>query len=163
MKDIQHIAKKILTREQLIKKTAGWKTENRKIVFTNGCFDILHRGHLEILSSAASFGDILVVGLNADTSVKRLKGDHRPVNDEDFRCIMMASLAIVDAVSLFEEDTPLELIQAIIPDVLVKGGDYTIDQVVGADEVIQHGGEVKIVPLVKGYSTSALIETIRRL
>jgi D-beta-D-heptose 7-phosphate kinase/D-beta-D-heptose 1-phosphate adenosyltransferase len=89
--------------------------------------------------------------------------EHRPVNDEEFRCTMMASLAIVDAVSLFEEDTPLELIRALDPDILVKGGDYTIDQVVGATDVIQHGGEVKIVPLVKGYSTSALIEAIRRL
>ena len=163
MKDIQLINKKNLSRDQLTLQSAIWKAEGKKVVFTNGCFDILHRGHLEILSTAATFGDILVVGMNADASVKRLKGEQRPVNDEEFRCHMMASLAIVDAVCLFHEDTPLELIKSFKPDVLVKGGDYTLSQIVGAEEVIQYGGEVKIVPLVKGYSTSALISAIQRL
>jgi rfaE bifunctional protein nucleotidyltransferase chain/domain len=163
MKDVQSINKKILSREQLVTLSGSWRAEGKKMVFTNGCFDILHRGHLEILSTSASYGDILVVGMNSDDSVKRLKGPHRPVNDEDFRCRMMAFLAIVDAVCLFDEDTPLQLIQAISPDILVKGGDYNLSQIVGAEYVIEHGGEVKIVPLVKGYSTSALIEAIQRL
>lgn len=163
MKDLQLTNKKIFRRDQLSAQSKEWKKEGMKIVFTNGCFDILHRGHLEILNTAASFGDILVVGMNSDASVKRLKGEQRPVNDEEFRCRIMASLAIVDAVCLFDEDTPLELIRAIIPDVLVKGGDYSLSQIVGADDVIRSGGEVKIVPLVKGYSTSALIEAIQRL
>jgi D-glycero-beta-D-manno-heptose 1-phosphate adenylyltransferase len=163
MKDVQSINRKILSREQLMTLSVGWRANGKKMVFTNGCFDILHQGHLEILSTAASYGDILVVGMNSDASVKRLKGEHRPVNDEQFRCRMMAFLAIVDAVCLFTEDTPLELIQAIHPDILVKGGDYTLNQIVGAADVMEHGGEVKIVPLVRGYSTSALIETIQRL
>ena len=163
MKDIHPYTEKIFLRDRLSSQSEAWKKEGRKIVFTNGCFDILHRGHLEILDTAASFGDILVVGMNSDASVKRLKGDQRPVNDEDFRSRIMASLAIVDAVCLFNEDTPLELIRAIKPDVLVKGGDYSISQIVGADDVIRNGGEVRIVPLVKGYSTSALIEAIQRL
>ncbi len=163
MKNIQHIQDKIMTREQLVHTAGLWRQEGLTMVFTNGCFDILHRGHLEILSTAASFGDKLVVGMNSDASVKRLKGDHRPVNDEDFRCRMMAFLSIVDAVCLFPEDTPLELVKAIQPGILVKGGDYTLSQIVGAEEVMANGGEVKIVPLVKGYSTSALIEAIQRL
>jgi D-glycero-beta-D-manno-heptose 1-phosphate adenylyltransferase len=163
MKDIRLIDKKIMNRGELSEASLTWKANGKKMVFTNGCFDILHKGHLEILSTAASYGDILVVGMNSDASVKRLKGEHRPVNDEDFRCRMMASLAIVDAVCLFEEDTPLQLIQAINPDVLVKGGDYTLEQIVGANDVLEHGGEVKIVPLVRGYSTSALIKAIQRL
>ena len=140
-----------------------WRSQGLRIVFTNGCFDILHRGHLQLLKESAGFGDILVVGLNTDGSVRKLKGDQRPVNDEDFRCLMMASLELVDAVTLFDEETPLELIRALQPDVLVKGGDYTADQVVGAEEVMRSGGEVRIVPLVRGYSTTALIEAIHRL
>jgi D-beta-D-heptose 7-phosphate kinase/D-beta-D-heptose 1-phosphate adenosyltransferase len=163
MKDLQLTNKKIFRKDQLSAQTAEWKKKGMKIVFTNGCFDILHRGHLEILNTAASFGDILVVGMNSDASVKRLKGENRPVNDEEFRCQIMASLAIVDAVCLFDEDTPLELILTIMPDVMVKGGDYSLSQIIGADDVIRNGGEVKIVPLVKGYSTSALIEAIQRL
>lgn len=163
MKSLPPNAEKIFTISQLLMKTAEWKAQGKKLVFTNGCFDILHRGHLEILNTSAGFGDILVVGMNSDDSVKRLKGDHRPINDEGFRSQMMASLNMVDAVCLFTEDTPLQLIQLLHPDVLVKGGDYTLSQVIGADDIIQHGGEVKIVPLVKGYSTSALIEAIQRL
>lgn len=163
MKNLQHINSKILSAEQLVEQSNDWKEQGKKIVFTNGCFDILHKGHLEILTTSAGFGDILVVGMNTDASVKRLKGEHRPVNDEGFRSWMMASLEIVDAVCLFDEDTPLGLLQKLLPDILVKGGDYKLSQIVGAEEVIQHGGEVKIVPLVKGYSTSALIQAIRQL
>lgn len=135
----------------------------KKIVFTNGCFDILHKGHLEILSQAASFGDILVVGVNADSSVKKLKGEERPINDESFRSAMLASMLIIDGVTIFEEETPLELIKEIEPDVLVKGGDYTVSQIIGAEEVIKNGGEIKVVPFVKGYSTTSIIQKIQTL
>jgi rfaE bifunctional protein nucleotidyltransferase chain/domain len=154
---------KILNRDALAQLAKQWHAEGKKIVFTNGCFDILHRGHLEVLTTSSGFGDVLVVGLNTDASVKRLKGPERPVNDQDFRSWMMASLEMVDAVTLFDEPTPLALIEALQPDVIVKGGDYTPDQVVGATEVLARGGEVKIVPIVKGYSTTLLIEAIRKL
>ena len=159
----QDIQNKILTRETLATLAQNWHAEGRKIVFTNGCFDILHRGHLEVLTASAGYGDVLVVGLNTDASVKRLKGPERPVNDEGFRSWMMASLELVDAVVLFDEPTPKTLIDILQPDVIVKGGDYTPDQVVGADAVLARGGEVKIVPIVKGYSTTSLIEAIRKL
>jgi rfaE bifunctional protein nucleotidyltransferase chain/domain len=153
----------ILTKDQLVDQSKKWKETGKKVVFTNGCFDILHRGHLQILTTSASFGDVLVVGINTDASVKRLKGPLRPVNDEAFRSIMLASLRYVDAVVLFDEPTPLSLIEDIMPDVLVKGGDYTVNQIVGAEEVLQNGGKVEIVPIVKGYSTTKLIESIQNL
>lgn len=152
-----------MSREELSKQVQRWKFLGKKIVFTNGCFDILHKGHLELLAKAAELGHVLIVGINADDSVRRLKGDERPVNDESFRAFMMASLTIVDAVSIFPEDTPLELIQTILPDYLVKGGDYDPSTVVGAEEVMKNGGEVVIIPLVTGYSTSNLIQKIREL
>lgn len=157
------IKNKILSPDEIKHQAKRWKLLNRKVVFTNGCFDILHQGHITILSQAAESGDVLIVGVNSDASVKRLKGDDRPVNDESFRALMLASLTIVDAVVLFEEDTPLYLINLTEPDVLLKGGDYTIDQIVGAEEVIKNGGEVKIVPFVNGYSTTALIKKIQQL
>ncbi|MBN8860949.1 MAG: D-glycero-beta-D-manno-heptose 1-phosphate adenylyltransferase [Sphingobacteriales bacterium] len=163
MKYPQLIQHKILDSNQLKHQVRRWKLLGKKIVFTNGCFDILHKGHMEILSRAAASGDMLVVGVNSDQSVKHLKGEGRPVNDESFRALMLASLTIVDAVVVFDDPTPLQQIQNIEPDVLLKGGDYTLDQIVGAEEVIKNGGEVKIVPLVKGYSTTALIEKIQQL
>lgn len=163
MKYPQLIQHKILDSDQLKHQVRRWKLLGKKIVFTNGCFDILHKGHMEILSQAAASGDMLIVGVNSDQSVKHLKGEGRPVNDESFRALMLASLTIVDAVIIFDDPTPLRLIQQIEPDVLLKGGDYTLDQIVGAEEVIKAGGEVKIVPLVKGYSTTALIEKIQQL
>lgn len=163
MKQLSAVAEKIKNRNDLCTLAQQWRKEGKRIVFTNGCFDILHRGHLQILGEAAMSGDKLVVGLNTDASVKRLKGEQRPVNDESFRALMMASLQLVDAVTLFDEDTPLELIRALEPDVIVKGGDYKTENVVGAKEVMQRGGEVKIVPFVQGYSTTALIETIQKL
>ncbi len=163
MKQTERIRHKIFNRPALAAQCAEWKAQGRKIVFTNGCFDILHKGHLEILTRSAESGDILVVALNTDASVKKLKGDLRPVNNEDFRTWMMASLEIVDAVTLFNEETPAELIETITPDIIVKGGDYTVDQVVGAKHVLSHGGEVKIVPIVKGYSTTGIIDAIQKL
>jgi rfaE bifunctional protein nucleotidyltransferase chain/domain len=163
MQHTEQIRSKIFERPALAAQCSEWKKQGQKVVFTNGCFDILHKGHLEILTRSAELGDILVVALNTDASVKKLKGDMRPVNNEAFRLWMMASLQIVDAVILFDEQTPAELIEAITPDIIVKGGDYTVDQVVGAQHVISHGGEVKIIPIVKGYSTTEIIAAIQKL
>lgn len=128
-----------------------------RVVFTNGCFDILHRGHVEYLSKAADKGDVLVVGLNTDASVKRLKGEGRPVNNEEARAMVLASLSFVDAVVLFDEDTPYELIKAVRPDVLVKGADYKKEEIVGYDIVTSYGGTVETIPLVEGYSSTKII------
>ena len=134
----------------------------KNIVFTNGVFDIIHPGHIFSLSQAAKEGDFLIVGINSDESVKRLKGNKRPIIPQDSRALILASLVIVDAVIIFEEDTPLELINAIKPDVLVKGGDYTIDQIAGAKEVIANGGRVVINPIIEGFSTSSILEKVKQ-
>ena len=136
--------------------------ENKKIVFTNGCFDIIHSGHCFYLTEAKKLGDILIVGLNTDASVKRLKGETRPVNNEDDRAMVLSCLKPVDYVVLFDEDTPFNLIRNIIPNVLVKGGDYTIENIVGADIVLENGGEVKVIPFVEGKSTTKIIEKISK-
>lgn len=158
-KDLVH--DKITDRESLVRICAGWKVKGHKIVFTNGCFDILHQGHISLLLDAAELGHKLVLGVNADASVKRLKGENRPVNNETSRSLLLAAQLYVDAVCIFEEDTPMELIRAIKPDVIVKGGDYTPETVVGADFVQSYGGEVAIVPLVAGFSTTKLIEDLK--
>ncbi len=161
MKQVSTILNKIYTMDTLQAELQRWRLKNKKIVFTNGVFDIVHQGHIASLSEAASFGDILIVGVNADASVKRLKGESRPVNDENSRALLLAALVMTDAVIIFEEDTPYNLITAIMPDVLVKGGDYTIEQIVGAKEVIANGGEVKIVPILEGFSTTGIIERMK--
>jgi len=150
-------------REHLLRECNVWRATGRKIVFTNGCFDILHHGHLDLLAKAAELGNVLIVGVNTDSSVQRLKGKDRPVTSEQDRLFQLASLLCVDAVSLFDEDTPEALIKLIRPDVLVKGGDYTIDRIVGADVVQSYGGSVEIIPFVKGYSTTSIIERIKGL
>ena len=155
-------SEKIYTLAGITQKTSQWKKEGKKLVFTNGVFDLLHKGHIFSLSQAAKQGDILIIGLNSDSSVKRLKGDSRPINDQDARALLLSSLIMVDAVVIFEEDTPLKLITSILPDVLVKGGDYTIDQVAGAKEVIANGGKVVINPLLDGFSTTAIINAISK-
>lgn len=152
---------KILDRESLAREMA--ERGGRRVVFTNGCFDILHPGHVRYLFEARALGDILVVGLNTDASVKRLKGAGRPVNAEDSRAIVLAGMGCVDRVTLFDEDTPLELVRAIRPDVLVKGGDYRADDVVGAREVRDSGGSVVILPFHQGHSTTSVIERMRRI
>jgi len=154
---------KIFKLGDLLKIIARWRFLGKSISFTNGCFDILHHGHIASLSHAASEGDILIVGLNSDASTKRLKGNERPVNNENSRALLLASLAIVDAVVIFEEDTPLNLLKAILPDVMVKGGDYRIDQIEGAKEVIANGGRVVINPIVEGFSSTRIIEQIKNL
>lgn len=136
---------------------------DKKVVFTNGCFDLLHPGHIHYLEKAKSFGDILIVGLNSDESIKRLKGVNRPINNVEFRVQMLAGLSSVDFIIIFESNTPLELITSIKPDVLIKGGDYTIDKIVGANETQKNGGAVMIIPFLKGYSSTSIIEKIQKL
>jgi D-glycero-beta-D-manno-heptose 1-phosphate adenylyltransferase len=163
MKATKHIQQKILDKHQLQQELMRWRKFSKKIAFTNGCFDILHAGHIHSLMQAASFADVLIVGLNSDASTKRLKGENRPVNNEQNRALLLASLVMVDAVVLFDEDTPYELITSVLPDVLVKGGDYTVETIVGAKEVIENGGTVEIIPLVEGLSTTSLLRKIERL
>lgn len=160
MNSLQHIENKIITINQW-KKTVG-ERNNLKVVFTNGCFDVLHRGHIEYLAKAKSMGDILVVGLNTDASVRRLKGESRPINDEHARALLLAALEMVDYVILFSDDTPYQLIKEVEPDVLVKGADYSIDKIVGSDLVIARGGEVKTIDFVEGYSSSSIIEKSKK-
>ena len=157
-----HISEKICTREKLIEKVKEWKNAGKKIAFTNGVFDLLHKGHIFSLSQAARQGDILIVGLNSDASVKRLKGESRPVNDQQARALLLSALTMVDAVVIFEEDTPRDLIASILPDVLVKGGDYTLDDIAGAKEVIANGGKIVINPILDGFSTTAIIKAIAK-
>jgi D-glycero-beta-D-manno-heptose 1-phosphate adenylyltransferase len=163
MRKPETILSKIYPLPELLKSVKRWRFLGKTISFTNGCFDLLHIGHIASLSQAASEGDILIVGLNTDASVKRLKGNSRPINNENSRALVMASLAIVDAVVLFGEDTPLELVKAVMPDVMVKGGDYTVEQIEGAKEVIENGGRVVINPIVEGFSSTGIIEQIRKL
>ncbi len=154
--------KRILDLVNMQRMANIWRMKGDRIVFTNGCFDILHRGHVEYLEEAATLGDRLVIGLNSDESVRRQgKGPDRPLNDQDSRAKVLAALRAVDAVVIFEEDTPLELVQAIGPDILVKGGDWTEDRIVGAEYVRSYGGLVRSLKLVEGFSTTALIERVR--
>ncbi|MBL7953139.1 MAG: D-glycero-beta-D-manno-heptose 1-phosphate adenylyltransferase [Flavobacteriales bacterium] len=154
--------KRIMDLVQVQRAVNIWRMKGDRIVFTNGCFDILHRGHVEYLQEAAALGDRLVIGLNSDSSVRRLgKAADRPLNDQDSRAKVLAALRLVDAVVIFDQDTPLELIQVLGPDVLVKGGDWKADQIVGANVVTARGGEVRSLKLVDGFSTTALVEKIR--
>ncbi|PIQ47857.1 MAG: D-glycero-beta-D-manno-heptose 1-phosphate adenylyltransferase [Cytophagales bacterium CG12_big_fil_rev_8_21_14_0_65_40_12] len=139
-----------------------WKKAGEKVVFSNGCFDILHLGHIDYLEKARSLGNRLVIGLNDDDSVRQLKGAERPVNNEIARARLLAALEFVDGVTIFSEDTPKELIAFLIPDILVKGSDYNVDNIVGADIVLANGGEVKTIDLVNGYSTSNLINKLKK-
>ena len=161
MRFIQTIENKIFDIEKLQRQIHCWKATGKTIAFTNGCFDILHRGHIYSLSQAAKEADYLIVAVNSDASTKRLgKGDNRPVNDEASRALLLAAMSIVDAVIIFGEDTPQQLITALLPDVLVKGGDYTIEQVAGAKEVIANGGKVVINKTIEGFSTTNIINKI---
>jgi D-glycero-beta-D-manno-heptose 1-phosphate adenylyltransferase len=155
------IPHKILTLPDLQKKIAQWRLVGKTIAFTNGCFDILHVGHIASLTETATHADVLIIGLNADSSIKELKGSERPINNEHSRALLLASLAMVDAVVLFSEPTPLNLIVSIKPDVLVKGGDYKVEDIVGAKEVMSWGGKVIINPILEGFSTTAIISKIQ--
>lgn len=160
MNYLQSSQEKIMTLKQLQRRVAVWRLHDKSIVFTNGCFDLIHAGHIHLLSAARSFGEVLIVGLNTDQSVNKLKPG-RPLQDEGTRALIMASFAFTDAVILFDEETPLQLIKALKPDVLVKGGDYTMENVVGAPEVTSHGGRIELVPLLMGYSTSNIVARIK--
>ncbi|MCB0586020.1 MAG: D-glycero-beta-D-manno-heptose 1-phosphate adenylyltransferase [Phaeodactylibacter sp.] len=158
---LQKIKGKIQSWEQAKQSVEAWREKGLRTVFTNGCFDLLHYGHIHYLAQARELGDKLVVGLNSDASVRRLKGAGRPINDEPSRQLMLAALECVDLAVTFEQDTPLELITLLLPDILVKGGDYQPGDIVGADVVIARGGEVKALPYIEGYSTSAIEARIR--
>jgi len=156
----QSITDKIKNWKEAENQVLNWKKEQQKVVFTNGCFDLLHYGHIHYLAAARALGDYLVVGLNSTTSVRRLKGEHRPINDDLTRQYLLASLQCVSLVVEFEEDTPLKLIQLLSPDILVKGGDWKVEQIVGSDWVLSKSGHVQSLPFVEGYSTSNIEEKI---
>ncbi|MCB9245496.1 MAG: D-glycero-beta-D-manno-heptose 1-phosphate adenylyltransferase [Flavobacteriales bacterium] len=151
---------KILTRSETAKVVRNWQQKGMNVVFTNGCFDLLHRGHIAYLSDAAALGDKLVIGVNSDASVRALKGPNRPLQDEISRMEILAALEFVDAVVLFTEDTPLELLREVMPNTLVKGGDYSRDNIVGADLIEENGGSVRVLPFLPGYSTTAIEQRI---
>lgn len=148
--------KKLIVRNDLDNILSEYRKENKKIVFTNGCFDILHRGHVEYLQKARELGDLLILGLNSDSSVKRLKGNDRPINNEEDRAIVLSALECINYISIFDEDTPLELIKIVKPDILVKGGDYKIENVVGRE----YSKETVLIDFVDGYSTTNIIKKI---
>ncbi|MEA2104060.1 MAG: D-glycero-beta-D-manno-heptose 1-phosphate adenylyltransferase [Candidatus Cloacimonadota bacterium] len=153
----------ILTKSGIEKIANQLHKKKKKIVFTNGCFDILHRGHVEYLRDAKLLGDVLIVGVNSDESVRRLKGNDRPINSQEDRALVLGALRNVDYVTIFDEDTPYELIKIVVPDVLVKGGDWKTEEIVGNDIVLQNGGEVKSLQFVYGKSTTDIIEKIQNL
>ena len=161
MKILQQLKSKIISRQELPQIIEQIKSQNKKIVFSNGCFDLVHRGHVEYLAKAADLADIFILGLNTDASVSRLKGPSRPLQDEDARAVLMAGFSFIDYVVHFDEDTPLELITDIQPDVLVKGNDYKIEDVVGYDIVQENGGTVQTIELTEGYSTSIIVDKIK--
>lgn len=162
MSNLAKIKSKIYSSDTLDIVLGEWKKKNKKIVFTNGCFDILHRGHIEYLSKAADLGDVLFIGVNTDASVQKLKGNDRPLQDEISRLMILAALDFVDGVMLFNEDTPYELISKIKPHILVKGADYKPEEIVGYDIVKANGGEVKTIEFLPGYSTSAIEQKIKK-
>ncbi len=155
------LKEKLVSQDQALKELKAWREKNKKIVFTNGCFDIIHPGHIDYLSQARDLGDILVLGLNTDQSVRRLnKGSNRPINDERTRAYVLAGLASVDLIVFFDEETPYNLIKLLQPNVLVKGKDYEVEKIIGFDILKENGGEVITIPFLEGYSTSSLIKKI---
>lgn len=161
MNHLPHIQNKIVRNAEALRTTLSlWKFKNEKIVFTNGCFDILHRGHVDYLIQAASLGTKLVIGLNTDASVRRLKGATRPINNEEARAFLLASMSFTDKIIFFQENTPLELIRFIQPDVLVKGNDYKPEEIAGYDIVKNRGGEIVTIPLTPGFSTTSILNNI---
>lgn len=161
MKELDKIQNKIISFDNIQKQVLKWREENKKIVFTNGCFDIIHRGHVDYLSKAKDLGDILIIGLNTDQSVRNIKGNTRPIQDENSRAIILASMQFVDAIVFFSEPTPYTLIKEIQPDILVKGADYKKEDIVGYDIVSQRGGKVETIEFIEGYSTSNIESKIK--
>ena len=160
MNQVKLLQSKIFSNPELESQLVKWRSTNQKVVFTNGCFDLLHLGHVDYLAKARGLGDKLIIGLNTDASVKRLKGPSRPIKDELSRAHILAAMQFVDAVIFFDEETPIDLISRVKPDVLVKGGDYTIEGIVGHEFVLKNGGEVCTIEFVAGYSSSTLIDKI---
>mgnify|MGYP001337172713 FL=1 len=160
-KALEKINDKIFDLEFLMKNIDQWRNENKKIVFTNGCFDLIHLGHIELLARSSDLGDILIIGVNSDSSIQKLKGENRPIIEEDSRVKQLAALEFVDAIVLFHEDTPQKLIEKIKPNVITKGGDYKAENVVGNEVVTQKNGQVVIIPLTQGYSTTSILKKIK--
>ena len=163
MSNHKNLNSKIYNLDILTTKVDQWKKNGNKIVFTNGCFDIIHRGHIELLASTADLGDKLIVGLNSDISIQKLKGKDRPIVDEESRAILLSALSFVDAIVLFSEDTPLKIISTLLPNVLAKGGDYEIETIIGNEIVQKNGGKVKLVSFLNGFSSTNIIEKIKNL
>lgn len=162
MTNLAIINQKIISLTQLMRNIAVWRMKGLKVVFTNGCFDLLHPGHIDYLSKAADLGDILIIGLNSDSSVKKLnKGSSRPIQNQNDRALILSSIQFIEAITIFDEDTPLDLIKQIRPDVLVKGGDWQENQIVGAEFVKTNGGIVNIIPFLEGYSTTTIEKKIK--
>lgn len=162
MSRLNKINSKIFSLDDLKNQVNAWKQAGEEVVFTNGCFDIIHRGHIEVLAQTADLGDRLIIGLNSDTSTQKLKGKNRPIIEEQSRAILLASLEFVDAVILFSEDTPINLISTLLPDVLAKGGDYEIETIVGHEIVQNNGGKVILIPFVDGFSSTTIIDKIKK-
>ena len=162
MSHLNKLNNKIYSLEELGNKVNAWKQAGEEVVFTNGCFDIIHRGHIEVLVRTADLGSKFIIGLNSDCSIQKLKGEDRPIIDEQARAILLAALSFVDAVVLFSEETPINLISTLIPDVLAKGGDYEIETIVGHEIVQNNGGEVILVPFVDGFSSTTIIDKIKK-
>jgi rfaE bifunctional protein nucleotidyltransferase chain/domain len=162
MRHSNTLLSKIVSFDELLAHLTPARAKGLSVVFTNGCFDVLHKGHIDYLYQASAYGDILVVGLNSDSSVRSIKGSGRPLQDEASRSVVLASLFFVDFVVLFHEDTPFNLISGILPDVLIKGGDYKAEEIVGYDLVSGHGGKVVIIPFVEGYSTTSVLERLKK-
>jgi len=162
MSNLKSIKSKMYTLSDLKIQSDKWKENGDKIVFTNGCFDLVHRGHVEVLANTADLGDRLIIGLNSDSSIQVLKGKNRPIIDENSRAILLASLQFVDAIVLFSEETPRNLIETIVPNILAKGGDYNVSQIAGYEVVLKNGGEVILVPFIDGFSTSNIVDKIKK-
>lgn len=162
MSNLKSIKSKIYTLSDLKIQSDKWKENGDKVVFTNGCFDLVHRGHVEVLANTADLGDRLIIGLNSDSSIQELKGENRPIIDENSRAILLASLQFVDAIVLFSEETPRNLIETIVPNILAKGGDYNVSQIAGYEVVLKNGGEVILVPFIDGFSTSNIVDKIKK-
>lgn len=157
---LEAVQQKIMPLQDLLRLRNIWHFKSEPVVFTNGCFDLLHKGHIHSLTEAVSFGKHLVIGLNSDESIRRIKKDGRPIQDQTSRALVLAALSCTDAIIIFNEDTPLELIRAIKPEVLVKGGDYTRETIIGAEDVLANGGRIEIIKLIEGYSTTAIEQKI---
>lgn len=162
MSNFKNITSKIYSLLDLKVQSDKWKENGKKIVFTNGCFDLVHRGHIEVLANTADLGDKLIIGLNSDSSIKDLKGENRPIMDETSRAILLASLQFVDAVVFFSEETPYKLIETLVPDILAKGGDYKVTEIAGNEVVSENGGEVILVPFIDGFSSTNIVEKIKQ-